>query len=169
MITIRPAILADLPQLVALDQAIFGSYGAAESPVVIGARLAVFPNGCVVLQETTPEPVTPLLLGYLTTEKWASVREPALDEDPHLTHNPAGTILNITTLAVALQQQQRGLGARLLAHAIALAQQEKCTQIILETAWAERFYQQHDFIKVGERWQRNILLHIMSCIVSNDV
>ncbi len=169
MVTIQPATSADLPQIVALDQAIFGAYGADESPAVIAARLAVFPNGCAVLQETAAEGDSAQLLGYLTTEKWASVREPALDEDPHLTHDPSGTILNITTLAIAPQQQQRGLGAHLLAHAIALTNQENCTQIVLETAWAERFYQRHGFIKVGERLQRNILLHIMSCIVSNGV
>ncbi len=168
MITIRPATSADLSQLVALDQEIFASYGADESPTVIAARLVVYPAGCAVLEEKTSASSSQIL-GYLTSEKWDSAREPALDEDPYLTHQPNGSILNITTLAIAPQHQQRGLGAHLLAHAITLATNEKCTQILLETAWAERFYTRHGFIKIGERLQRNILLHIMSYVVSNDV
>lgn len=169
MITVRQATSADLPQLVALDQEIFGTYGADESPSVIAARLAVFPAGCMILQETAQNTDATLVLGYLTTEKWDHVREPALDEDPHLTHKPDGTILNITTLAIAPHQQQRGLGTQLLAYALTLAEREKCKQIVLETAWAEHFYTRHGFIKIGERFQRNILLHIMSYIMSNGV
>ncbi len=169
MFVIRQATLTDLPQIITLDQEIFGGYGADESPAVIRARLEVFPLGCVVLQETGSDIDIAEILGYLTTEKWGRVREPALDEDPRLTHQPTGTILNITTLAIAPAQQQRGLGAHLLAHAITLAKQEQCTEIVLETAGAERFYRRHGFIKIGERFQRNILLHIMSYIMSNDV
>ncbi|MBX3012253.1 MAG: GNAT family N-acetyltransferase [Caldilineaceae bacterium] len=158
---IRQAVLTDLPQLVALDQTLFGSYGAAESPAVIQARLAVFPAGCVVLvADATAAPASPLL-GYLTTEKWATLREPALDEDPSVTHSPQGTILNITTLAIAPQHQNRQLGAQLLCYAINLAAQEGCPTIVLETAWAARFYARHHFVKTGERQQRGILLHIM--------
>ena len=161
MAIIRLATKEDLPQIFALDQAIFGGYGAAEDPAVIAARLAVFPTGCVVLVETTAQRIESPLLGYLTTEKWHTLREPALDEDPRLTHQPAGTILNITTLAIAPTHQQRGLGTQLVDYAVALAQREACTAIVLETAWAARFYERHRFVKIGERRQRAILLHIM--------
>jgi ribosomal protein S18 acetylase RimI-like enzyme len=162
MVQLRPATTADLPQIIDLDQQIFGSYGADESPEVIAARLAVFPTGCAVLVEASAPGDAETILGYLTTEKWAELREPALNEDPRLTHQPTGTILNITTLAISPSQQKRGLGAQLVAHAIGLAQREGCTTIVLETAWAARFYEQHNFIKRGERHQRDILLHIMS-------
>jgi ribosomal protein S18 acetylase RimI-like enzyme len=161
MAQLRPATPTDLPQIIALDQQIFGGYGADESPAVIVARLAVFPAGCVVLTDAAAQSETETIVGYLTTEKWATIREPALDEDPRLTHQPSGTILNITTLAIAPWQQGRGLGSQLVAHAIALAQQESCTAIVLETAWAARFYEQHGFTIWGERRQRNILLQIM--------
>lgn len=161
MVMLRPATAADLPQIIALDQAIFGGYGADEDPTVIAARLAVFPTGCVVLVETTAEGAESPLLGYLTTEKWHTLREPALDEDPRLTHQPTGTILNITTLAIAPTHQQRGLGAQLVDYAVTLAYREECTAIVLETAWAARFYERHGFTKIGERRQRAILLHIM--------
>jgi ribosomal protein S18 acetylase RimI-like enzyme len=111
--------------------------------------------------ETSTATDAPAVVGYLTTEKWATVREPALDEDPHQTHQPTGTILNITTLAVDPAYQNRGLGERLLRAAIALARQEGCTQIILETAHAERFYRRHGFEKLGQRQQRGITLHIL--------
>lgn len=161
MVMLRPATAADLPQIIALDQAIFGGYGADEDPTVIAARLAVFPTGCVVLVETAAEGAESPLLGYLTTEKWHTLREPALDEDPRLTHQPTGTILNITTLAIAPTHQQRGLGAQLVDYAVTLAYREECTAIVLETAWAARFYERHGFTKIGERRQRAILLHIM--------
>lgn len=161
MVTIRQATAADLPQIIALDQEIFGAYGAEESPDVIKARLEVFPAGCVVLEERADNGATSHLLGYLTTEKWDALREPALDEDPRLTHRPTGSVLNITTLAIAPQQQKRGLGAQLLTYSIALAQRETCTEIVLETAWAEHFYQRYGFVKIGESTQRNIRLHVM--------
>lgn len=161
MVTIRQATVTDLPQIIALDQAIFGVYGADEDPAVIAARIAVFPVGCVVLEESPISGAAPHLLGYLTTEKWDTLREPALDEDPWLTHRPTGSVLNITTLAVAPQQQQRGLGRQLLTYALALAQREACTEIVLETARAEHFYQRYGFVKIRERYQRGILLHVM--------
>lgn len=161
MVTIRQATVADLPQLIALDQAMFGMYGADEDPAVIAARIAVFPAGCVVLEEDSVSDRSPYLLGYLTTEKWDTLREPALDEDPRLTHKPTGAVLNITTLAVAPQQQQRGFGRQLLAYALALAQREACTEVVLETARAEHFYRRYGFVKLGERSQRGVLLHVM--------
>ncbi len=161
MTMIRQATAEDLPQIIALDQAIFGGYGADEDPAVIAARLEVFPRGCVVLVESTAPDTAAPLLGYLTTEKWHTLRAPALDEDPRLTHQPTGTILNITTLAIAPTHQQRGLGAQLIDYVVTLAYRERCTALVLETAWATRFYERHGFTKIGERHQRDILLHIM--------
>lgn len=162
---IRQATMRDLPRIIALDREIFGGYGADESPAVIQARLKVFPAGCVVLEEATEAgtktDADARLLGYLTTEKWAAVREPVLDEDPRMTHVQTGMVLNITTLAIAPQHQQRGLGAQLVEYAVALAKQENCTTLVLETAHAERFYLRHGFVRWGERRQRNILLYIL--------
>ena len=160
-IMLRAASMTDLPAMMALDQALFGEYGAAEDPAVIRARLTVFPAGCVVLVAPTTLGESTTLLGYLTTEKWDKAREPALDEDPAITHKPNGRILNITTLAIGQTYQGRGYGEQLLNAAIEIAHREQCTQIILETARAERFYLRHGFTKIGERQQRGILLHIM--------
>ena len=155
----RPAALEDWPDIVALDQAIFGAYGAQEEPAIIRSRLVTFPQGCAVLEGTRGG--NPLIAGYLTTEKWAELREPALDEDPQESHRPDGQVLNITTLAVAPACQNQGLGPRLLACAIDIARQEGCRQIILETAHAERFYLRHRFRRTGARMERGIRMAIM--------
>lgn len=164
MIGVRPATLEDWPALTRLDQLIFGSYGAEEDPAIIRARLEVFPDGCVLLEErraTTDGQMVTETLGYLTTEKWLEVRDPVLNEDPHETHRPEGTILNITTLAIAPAHQNRGLGARLVEQAVLVAQRNGCTHIVLETAHAVTFYERHHFVQIGERLQRDIPLHIM--------
>jgi len=164
---IRQATQADLATIVRLDEAIFGWYGAQESATVIGARLAVFPAGCVVW-EAVDEAGNPKILGYLTTEKWLHLREPALDEDPTRTHHPAGTVLNITTLAIAPGQQRRGLGACLVEQAKVIAAAHSCHTIVLETAHAEHFYRRHGFTKWGERQERGISLAMMVYAQSAD-
>lgn len=156
----RPAALEDWPDIVALDQEIFGAYGAQEEPAIIRSRLVTFPQGCAVLEGSSAGE-TPFIAGYLTTEKWAALREPALDEDPQESHQPDGQVLNITTLAVAPACQNQGLGPRLLDRAIDIARQEGCRQIILETAHAEQFYLRYRFRRIGARTERGISMAIM--------
>jgi len=114
--------------------------------------------GCLVLEEKYSGEI----LGYLTTEKWATQREPVLDENPYETHDPDGQVLNITTLAIDPAQQNRGLGLLLLDQAIEIARQEGCHQIVLETAHAQRFYLRHGFTVLSERTQRDIPLTVMA-------
>ena len=159
--TLRPATLDDWPPIAAMDQSVFGWYGADEDPAVIRARLEVFPQGCVVLEEAAETGDAVALLGYLTTEKWADFREPVLDENPYTTHKPDGDVLNITTLAVGIPYQNRGLGGLLLDAAFAIARREGCRGIILETARAQRFYLRHGFETIAQRVQRGIPLYVM--------
>lgn len=145
-----------------MDQAIFGRYGADEAPTTIQARLEIFSDGCAVIEVTQPSATAATaVVAYLTTEKWATLREPALNEDPRLIHQPNGDILNITTLAVSPDHQQRGLGEWLLTYAINVARAEGCHTVILETAYAERFYLRNGFVTTGRRQQRGIDLAIM--------
>lgn len=153
--TIQLATMADLPEIIALDEALFSWYGAAEDPTIIARRLAVFPEGFVVLKGGD------VVVGYASTEKWFRGREPALDEDPALTHNQAGTILCITTLAVRESYQGQGFGRFLLNYLLDLAQAQGCTAIVLETAHAASFYLRHGFVTIGEREQRGITLIIL--------
>ena len=156
----RPLTLADWEEIAALDEAVFGWYGAQEEEAIIRSRLLTFPQGCAAL-EGRSRGGEPFIAAYLTTEKWAEVREPALDEDPRASHRPDGRVLNITTLAVAPACQNQGLGARMLDRAISVARQEGCSQIVLETAHAERFYLRHRFRRIGERTERGIKMAIM--------
>ena len=160
---IRPATLSDLETICRLDREIF-AYGAAEDPAVIRGRLEVFPAGCRILEWREGETTT--VAGYLTCEKWAALREPALDEDPWETHDPQGQVLNITTLAVAPEFQNRQLGPLLLAEALAVAGRENCAQIVLETAKARSWYLRHGFEQIGERDQRGFPLYIMRKFVT---
>lgn len=159
-IHLRPATLADAPAIIAMDQAVFGWYGAAEDPRVIRARLHIFPQGCLVLEEGQADGST-RLAGYLTTEKWQQLGEPALDQDPATIHSPQGRILHITTLAISPEHQNQGLGGRLVQAAQRIAQTEGCTHIILETAHAQRFYQRHGFTLTARRQQRGIELSVL--------
>lgn len=154
-LTLRQAEEADLAQIIAADKAVFGWYGAQEDPQIIAARLRVYPQGSVVLE------LHGRFVGYATAEKWSSLREPALDENPQLTHDPGGCIFNITTLAVLPEQQRGGLGKVLLDRLIEIAQSEGCSQIVLETAHAEAWYARHGFYKLSERSQRGIQLAVM--------
>lgn len=157
MITIRQATTQDLPNMIAMDQEIFGAYGADEDPAVIRGRLAVFPEGCAVLE--TAE--THEFVGYLTTEKWLTLQEPELDKDPRKTHHPDGRILCVTTFCIGTNYQNQGLGPRLLDYTITLAHTHHCTDIVLETAHAQRFYTRHGFKTLGQREQRGIVLYVM--------
>ena len=161
MILLRPATIDDHSQIAALDRDIFGGYGADESPQVIQARLETFPAGCFVLEEQSMDAGELRIVGYLTAEKWASIREPALNENPKATHDPAGHVLCITTLAIADTHQNQGLGKRLIDKAMVTARNENCREIILETAHAPRFYKKHGFRCVRHRIQRGIQLYIM--------
>ena len=163
----RPLTLEDWEEIAALDEAIFGWYGAQEEAAIIRSRLLTFPQGCAALEGRSGGG-EPFIAAYLTTEKWAEVREPALDEDPRESHQPDGRVLNITTLAVAPACQNQGLGARMLDRAISVARQEGCSQIVLETAHAERFYLRHRFRRIGERTERGIKMAIMLLELCSD-
>ena len=157
--TIRAATDADLPTIIALDQEIFGWYGAQEEPAIIRARLAVFVEGFIVIEDAQE------IIGYVSTEKWTTLREPRLNEDPFMSHDPHGRTLCITTLALQEKHQQRGLGKMLLDRVIAVARSHECTEIVLETAHAERFYLRAGFTRIGERQQRNIPLAILRLVL----
>ena len=153
---IRLATPHDLPQIVTLDQALFGWYGAAESPAVIRARLAIFPAGFVVLEDDEE------FLGYASSEKWLTRRSPALDEDPWQTHQSEGRIFCITTLALKPEAQGRRLGTHLLNHLLTLATEQGCTEMILETAHAAGFYLRHGFSQLAVREERGIKLVVLN-------
>ena len=89
---IRQAEPQDLPQIIALDQTIFGPLGTDEAPEIIRARQAVFPQGFFILEAEGQ------FAGYACAEKWTERGEPALNTDPRSSHDPQGPVFCITTL-----------------------------------------------------------------------
>ncbi len=154
--SIREAKLSDLPIMLEMDKQIFGVYGGDEEPEVIAARLDIFIEGCALMVSEDGR-----IAGYLTTEKWDEVREPSLNEDPSKTHRPNGTVLNITTLAITPEFQNQRLGGKLLSYAEQFAIEQGCSDVVLETARAKRFYERHGYQLMGEREQQGVYLYVL--------
>ena len=154
--SIRPATQADLSQVIQLDGEVFSFYGTAESPAVIRARQQVFPAGFVVAEADGH------VIGYGSAEKWARIREPGLDEDPHTTHTPDGPVFCITGMAVAEAFRGQGVGTAMTNHLIEVARQQHCTIVVLETTHAQAFYVRLGFHPLDERQERGVLLTVMA-------
>lgn len=158
----RPATSTDLPQIADLDHEAFSPYGTAESPAVFARRLAVFPEGFIVAEDQGA------IVGYGCSEKWLALREPVMDEDPALTHHPAGVVFCITGMAVRLSHRGRGLGLALAQRMIDIARQQGCRQVLLETTHAQGLYERLGFHRAEERTQHGIQLTIMSLDLTQE-
>ncbi len=154
--SIRSAIQADLPQVIQLDSKAFSPYGTAESPEVIRARQQVFPEGFVVAEADGR------IIGYGSAEKWREVREPGLDEDPHITHAPDGPVFCITGMAVAEPFRGRGVGTAMTNRLIEVTRRQRCTTVVLETTHAQAFYVRLGFHPLSERQERGVPLTVMA-------
>lgn len=152
---VRPAIATDLLAICAIDHEAFSLYGTAESPEILTKRWAVNPEGFLIAE------VDREIIAYASTERWAADREPALDEDPTLTHHPSGRICCITGMAVRAAWRGQGIGTALLDRVIALASEWGCEKIALETTHAVGFYQRRGFVLVHHRRQAGALLAVM--------
>lgn len=155
IINIRPVQQRDLAAVAAIDDQAFSPYGTAEDPDIIAARFSVFPEGFLVAESAGQ------LLGYVSSEQWRHEREPSMNEDPAASHDPAGTILCITAMAVRTDHWNQGIGSRLLEDVIGLARKRGCSRIVLETTHARDFYLHRGFRLTGERQQMNAELYIM--------
>lgn len=161
---IRQATEADLPAICAVDEEAFAPYGTAEEPSVFAARLAVFPAGFIVLE--APVGDAPTILGYGCSEKWESEREPALGEDPAQTHHPDGRIFCITGMAVRRAHWRLGYGTALLERLLAIAHEQGCEAVMLETTHAVGLYARHGFVVTGQRTQGDVTLTVMARVVA---
>jgi len=155
-IEVRLARQEDVKEACAIDYEAFSPYGTAELPSVIEARWKVFPQGFVIAE------IDGRLIGYGTSEKWLSQREPTMDEDPFTTHCPEGYFFCVTAMAVRNDWRNRGVGASILAFLIEIAKNERCQVVILETTHAQNFYLKRGFKIIGERKQMNRTLSILS-------
>ena len=158
-IKVRLARQKDLKDACTIDYEAFSPYGTAELSSVIEARWRVFPQGFVVAESDGQ------VIGYGTSEKWLSEREPAMDEDPSKSHYPDGRFFCITAMAVREKWRTRGVGALILAALIQIARSEQCQAILLETTHAKSFYLKRGFHVTGEREQMNTKLLILTIIL----
>lgn len=155
-IKVRLARQEDIKEACDIDYESFSPYGTAEMPSVIEARWRVFPRGFVVAETDSQ------VIGYGTSEKWMSEREPVMDEDPSKSHCSEGRIFCITAMAVRKEWRTRGVGAAILASLIQIAKNERCQAILLETTHAQNFYLNRGFHETGERQQMSTKLSILT-------
>jgi GNAT superfamily N-acetyltransferase len=153
---IRVAQERDIEDIVGIDYEAFSPYGTAEEPHIFTSRLSVFPEGFVVLEKEGN------LLGYGSSEKWLSEREPVMNEDPSISHDPLGTVFCITGMAVRNAYQNTGFGSAILERLLLIARQHNCNKVVLETTHAKDFYLNRGFHLAGSRQQMNTSLFVMS-------
>ncbi len=155
-ILIRNARDQDLAAVVEIDAEAFSPYGTAEKPETFQLRLTAFPNGFIILVADNE------IAAFGCSEKWLTEREPGLDENPLVTHQPEGRILCITAMAVKMKYRGRGYGLRILDKLLEIAHREGCRKIVLETTHAQGLFLKRGFKTVQQRTEREISLDVMS-------
>ena len=155
-ILVRNARDQDIPTVAEIDAEAFSSYGTAEKPETFERRLRVFPNGFIILIADNE------IAGYGCSEKWLTERQPGLDENPLVTHQPDGRIFCITGMAVKTKYRGRGYGLLILDKLMEIAHNEGCRKIVLETTHAQGLYLKRGFKTVRNRTERGISLDVMS-------
>jgi ribosomal protein S18 acetylase RimI-like enzyme len=155
-ILVRNARDQDLPAVIEIDTEAFTPYGTAENAETFQLRLRAFPDGFIILVADNE------IAAYGCSEKWLTEREPALDENPMVTHQLDGRILCITGMAVKKKYRGRGYGVRVLDKFLEIAHGERCQKIVLETTHAQDFLQKRGFKPVQKRTERGVSLDVMS-------
>ena len=155
-VLVRNAREQDLPAVVEIHAEAFSPYGTAEAPETFQLRLTAFPNGFIILVAENE------IAAYGCSEKWLTEREPGLDENPLVTHQPEGRIFCITGMAVRMKYRGRGYSLLVLDKLIETAHLEGCKKVILETTDAQDLYLKRGFKPVKNRTERGISLDVMS-------
>lgn len=155
-LNIRRATSADIPVVCDIDTVVFRPNGTAEDHEVIRARFQAFPEGFLVAE------IDDKIVGYASCEKWATLHEPKMNENPLETHDPHGTILCVTAMAVVTDRQNQGIGTKLLGAVALTALNHRCSRIVLETVNASAFYRKHGYTILQERYQYGARLFVMA-------
>ena len=158
-ILVRNARDQDIPAVAEIDAEAFTAYGTAEKPETFQLRLKAFPDGFLILIAENE------IAAFGCSEKWLTEREPGLDENPAITHQPDGRILCITAMAVKTNFRGRGYGLLILDKMIEVARRESCSQIIVETTHAQGLFKKRGFKTIHKRTEREIALDVMSLTV----
>jgi ribosomal protein S18 acetylase RimI-like enzyme len=154
-ILVRNARDQDISAVVEIDSEAFSPYGTAEKLETFQHRLTAFPDGFIILIADNE------IAAYGCSEKWLTEREPGLDENPLVTHQPDGRILCITAMAVKTKYRARGYGLLMLDKLIEIAHREGCRKIVLETTHAQGLFLKRDFRTAESRTERGVSLDVM--------
>ena len=146
----------DISAVAEIDTEAFLDDGTAEKPETFQLRMTAFPDGFIVLIAEND------IAAFGCSEKWLTEREPGLDENPIMTHQPDGRILCITAMAVKMKYRGRGYGLLVLDKLIEIAHREGCRKIVLETTHAKGLYLKRGFTTVQNRTERGISLDVIS-------
>jgi ribosomal protein S18 acetylase RimI-like enzyme len=155
-VLVRNARDQDISVVAEINAEAFSPYGTAEKPETFQLRLDAFQNGFPILVADNE------IAAYGCSEKWLDEREPGLDENPLVTHQPDGRILCITAMAVKTEYRGRGYGLRILDKFIEIAHRERCQKIVLQTTHAQDLYLKRGFKTVRNRTERGVSLDVMS-------
>lgn len=155
-VLIRNAREQDIPAVKEIDAEAFAADGTTEKPETFQLRLTAFPNGFIILVAENQ------IAAYGCSEKWLTERQPGLDENPLLTHQPDGRIFCITGMAVQKKYRGKGYGLLILDKLMEIAHNEGCRKIVLETTHAQGLYLKRGFKTVQNRTERGISLDVMS-------
>ena len=155
-VLVRNAREQDISAVSEIDTEAFAPYGTAEKPETFQRRLTAFPEGFIILIAENE------IAAYGCSEKWLTEREPGLDENPAVTHQPEGRILCITGMAVKKKYREKGYSLVVLDKLLEIAHKEGCRKIVLETTHAQGLYQKRGFKTVQNRMDRGISLDVMS-------
>ncbi len=155
-IFMRNAREQDIPAVVEIDTEALSPSGTTEKSETFQRRLTAFPNGFIILIAENE------IAAYGCSEKWLMEHEPALDENPLVTHRPDGRIFCITAIAAKKKYEGRGYRLQVLERLIEIAHVEGCKKIVLETADAQDLYLKRGFKAVRTRTERGASLDLMS-------
>ena len=155
-ILVRNAREQDISAVAEINAEAFAPYGTAEAPETFQRRLTAFPNGFIILVAENE------IAAYGCSEKWLTEREPSLDEDALVTHQPDGRIFCITAMAVKKKYQGRGYSLLILDRLLETAHNEGCKRVVLETTHAQDLYLKRGFKTVRNRTERGVSLDVMS-------
>ena len=155
-ILIRNAREQDIPAVAEIDAEAFSPHGTAEKPETFQFRLTAFPDGFIILIAENE------IAAFGCSEKWLTEREPGLDENPLVSHQPEGRIFCITAMAVKTKYRGRGYSLLVLDKLIEIAHKEGCRKIVLETTHAQDLYLKRGFKVVQNRTERGISLDVMA-------
>lgn len=155
-VIVRNARDQDIPAVAEIDAQAFAPYGTAEKAETFQRRLTAFPNGFIILVAENE------IAAYGCSEKWLTEREPSLDENPLVTHQPEGRIFCITAMAVKEKFRGRGYSSLILNKLIETAHLEGCRKVVLETTHAQDLYRERGFLTVKKRMEHGVSLEVMS-------